>query len=249
MTLQAVDYSSGRMSAATAKANGLSIAPITIPLRRPRRAASSRPLATNRRTTLIAAEVSQLAWFSSRCVRSGRSGRPRDRGGAASDAGAARAAGAGRGGRGTCGWSCTAAPARISPSGTGRCWYCCARTCTRPAWTPSGAPRLTPRRNELMRLLAAGHTNSHIARWLGVSEGTVRTHLESIYDKLGVSSRTAAVIRAFRTGLRSNAAPLHGRGSCPALISLARATVVLAARDRWWRPLLPRAASGAQWRP
>jgi DNA-binding CsgD family transcriptional regulator len=59
------------------------------------------------------------------------------------------------------------------------------------------APKLTPRQNELLRLLAAGHTNSQIARRLGISEGTVRTHLENIYGKLGVSSRTAAVTRAF----------------------------------------------------
>jgi DNA-binding CsgD family transcriptional regulator len=58
-------------------------------------------------------------------------------------------------------------------------------------------PRLTPRQNDLTRLLAAGHTNTQIARRLGISEGTVRTHLENIYERLGVSSRTAAVIRAF----------------------------------------------------
>jgi DNA-binding CsgD family transcriptional regulator len=58
-------------------------------------------------------------------------------------------------------------------------------------------PRLTPRQNDLLRLLAAGHTNAQIARRLGISEGTVRTHLENIYEKLGVSSRTAAVTRAF----------------------------------------------------
>jgi len=58
-------------------------------------------------------------------------------------------------------------------------------------------PRLTPRQNDLLRLLAAGHTNSQIARRLGISEGTVRTHLENIYERLGVSSRTAAVTRAF----------------------------------------------------
>jgi DNA-binding CsgD family transcriptional regulator len=57
-------------------------------------------------------------------------------------------------------------------------------------------PRLTARQNELLRLLAAGRTNSQIARQLGISEGTVRTHLETIYEKLGVSSRTAAVTRA-----------------------------------------------------
>jgi len=58
-------------------------------------------------------------------------------------------------------------------------------------------PRLTPRQNDLLRLVAAGHTNTQIARRLGISEGTVRTHLENIYDRLGVSSRTAAVTRAF----------------------------------------------------
>ncbi len=58
-------------------------------------------------------------------------------------------------------------------------------------------PRLTPRQNDLLRLVAAGHTNTQIARRLGISEGTVRTHLENIYEKLHVSSRAAAVTRAF----------------------------------------------------
>ena len=58
-------------------------------------------------------------------------------------------------------------------------------------------PRLTPRQKDLLRLVAAGHTNTQIARRLGISEGTVRTHLENIYERLGVSSRTAAVTRAF----------------------------------------------------
>jgi DNA-binding CsgD family transcriptional regulator len=58
-------------------------------------------------------------------------------------------------------------------------------------------PRLTPRQKELLRLVAAGHTNAQIARRLGVSEGTVRTHLENIYHRLDVSSRTAAVTRTF----------------------------------------------------
>jgi len=58
-------------------------------------------------------------------------------------------------------------------------------------------PRLTPRQRELLRLLAAGCTNTQIARRLGISEGTVRSHLEAIYARLDVSSRTAAVTRAF----------------------------------------------------
>jgi DNA-binding CsgD family transcriptional regulator len=56
-------------------------------------------------------------------------------------------------------------------------------------------PRLTPRQNDLLRLLASGRTNTQIARQLGISEGTVRTHLENIYTRLNVSSRTAAVTR------------------------------------------------------
>lgn len=59
-------------------------------------------------------------------------------------------------------------------------------------------PQLTPRQWELLRLLASGHTNTQIARRLGISGGTVRTHLENIYERLQVSSRTAAVARAFR---------------------------------------------------
>lgn len=57
-------------------------------------------------------------------------------------------------------------------------------------------PRLTPRQKDLLHLLAAGHTNTQIARRLGISEGTVRTHLENLYRRLNVSSRTAAVTRA-----------------------------------------------------
>lgn len=58
------------------------------------------------------------------------------------------------------------------------------------------ALRLTPRQQELLRLVAAGNTNSQIARELFISEGTVRTHLENIYRKLNVSSRAAAITRA-----------------------------------------------------
>jgi DNA-binding CsgD family transcriptional regulator len=59
-------------------------------------------------------------------------------------------------------------------------------------------PPLTTRQQDLLRLVAEGNTNSQIARRLSISEGTVRTHLENIYRKLGVSSRAAAVTRASR---------------------------------------------------
>ncbi len=64
-------------------------------------------------------------------------------------------------------------------------------------------PQLTTRHWQLLDLLAAGHTNAQIARRLGLSEGTVRTHLENLYRRLQVCSRTAAVTRAFRAGTHS----------------------------------------------
>jgi DNA-binding CsgD family transcriptional regulator len=58
-------------------------------------------------------------------------------------------------------------------------------------------PPLTARQEELLRLVAAGHTNAQIARRLGVTDKTVGKHLENVYARLHVSSRTAAVTRAF----------------------------------------------------
>jgi DNA-binding CsgD family transcriptional regulator len=54
-------------------------------------------------------------------------------------------------------------------------------------------PVLTPRQVELLRRVAHGETNRQIARSLGLSEGTVRKHLENIYGRLQVSSRTEAL--------------------------------------------------------
>lgn len=59
------------------------------------------------------------------------------------------------------------------------------------------ASTLTPRQWELLRLVADGCTNNQIARRLQVTEGTVRTHLENIFGRLQVSSRAAAVAKAF----------------------------------------------------
>jgi DNA-binding CsgD family transcriptional regulator len=54
-------------------------------------------------------------------------------------------------------------------------------------------PRLTPREREILDLVAEGRTNPEIAERLWVSPLTVRTHLENVYAKLGVHTRTAAV--------------------------------------------------------
>ncbi len=85
-------------------------------------------------------------------------------------------------------------------------------------------PRLTPRQNELLRLLAAGRTNRQIARQLGISEGTVRTHLETIYQKLGVSSRTAAVTRAFPDRMAQDPPSATRPANRVTLVTPARAT-------------------------
>lgn len=64
-----------------------------------------------------------------------------------------------------------------------------------------GIPDLTHRQWELMRLVAAGHSNANIARRLFISEGTVRKHLENIFERLDVTNRMAAVDQAFPTRL------------------------------------------------
>jgi DNA-binding NarL/FixJ family response regulator len=60
---------------------------------------------------------------------------------------------------------------------------------------------LTPRQLELLQYVAQGYTNTQIARRMQLSEGTVRTHLNHIYERLGVTSRTAAVTRMSTAGL------------------------------------------------
>jgi DNA-binding CsgD family transcriptional regulator len=58
-------------------------------------------------------------------------------------------------------------------------------------------PGLTIREAEIAGLLREGMTNQEIADRLVISTGTVRTHLENIFEKLEVHTRTAAVARAF----------------------------------------------------
>jgi DNA-binding NarL/FixJ family response regulator len=68
----------------------------------------------------------------------------------------------------------------------------------RRAGRPGG---LTPREVEVLVLLARGRSNPEIAAQLIVSRKTVGSHIEHIYTKLGVSSRTEAALFAMRLGL------------------------------------------------
>jgi DNA-binding CsgD family transcriptional regulator len=61
----------------------------------------------------------------------------------------------------------------------------------------NGSGPLTPREHEILELVAEGKTNAEIARVLWISPGTVRKHLENVFDKLGVHTRTAAVAAVF----------------------------------------------------
>ena len=62
-------------------------------------------------------------------------------------------------------------------------------------------PQLTARESEALRLLAEGLPNKAIAGRLGISEHTVKFHVNSLMSKLGAQSRTEAVTRATRLGL------------------------------------------------
>ena len=66
---------------------------------------------------------------------------------------------------------------------------------------PELAEPLSGRELEVLDLLAEGLGNKLIAHRLGISEHTVKTHVSSIFAKLGVSSRTEAVSQAIRRGL------------------------------------------------
>jgi DNA-binding NarL/FixJ family response regulator len=69
---------------------------------------------------------------------------------------------------------------------------------------PSGhGAGLSAREREVLAGLAAGQTNREIAETLVISQHTVGRHVESIFAKLGVSSRAAATAYAYQHGLLS----------------------------------------------
>jgi len=67
---------------------------------------------------------------------------------------------------------------------------------------------LTPRQHAILDLIADGLTNKEIARELGITEGSVKIHVRSLFRKLGVSNRTQAARATF-----AQAAPQHRAAS------------------------------------
>jgi two-component system nitrate/nitrite response regulator NarL len=62
-------------------------------------------------------------------------------------------------------------------------------------------PTLTPREREVLKLVADGRSAPEIGQLIHLSPATVKSHLQAIYEKLGVSERAAAVAEAMRRGL------------------------------------------------
>ena len=68
------------------------------------------------------------------------------------------------------------------------------------AW-PGGMPELSTRQRSVLRCLLQGKANKAIARELDIAEGTVKAHLWSVYQVLGVSSRVQAMCRVHELGM------------------------------------------------
>jgi len=60
--------------------------------------------------------------------------------------------------------------------------------------------RLTPREQDVLRLIAGGYSNREIAAALSMSEGSVKNHASSVLSKLGARDRTRAVLRGIELG-------------------------------------------------
>lgn len=89
----------------------------------------------------------------------------------------------------------------LDPAVTGR-----VLTTYRAAPTPRSDARLdalTAREREVLALIGAGHNNAEIAAQLVLGEGTVKTHVNHVFAKLGLRDRAAAVVFAFDSGIVS----------------------------------------------
>ncbi len=88
----------------------------------------------------------------------------------------------------------------LDPAVTGRV-LAAYRSAPRPAATAATLASLTSREREVLALIGAGRSNAEIAAELVLGEGTVKTHVNRIFAKLGLRDRAAAIVLAFDTGL------------------------------------------------
>jgi len=82
---------------------------------------------------------------------------------------------------------------------------------------PASLPGLTVRERDVLGWVAAGKTDRDIADILAISSRTVHKHLEHVYAKLGVETRTAAVMRALAFGPTPRPGPAPHNGACGVL--------------------------------
>jgi DNA-binding NarL/FixJ family response regulator len=92
-----------------------------------------------------------------------------------------------------------AGEALLSPSVTKRVIRQFARTRRPPP--PKELEELTAREHDVFRLIARGLSNAEIAQELYISEGTVKTHITHVLQKLNLRDRVQAVVLAHQTGL------------------------------------------------
>jgi DNA-binding NarL/FixJ family response regulator len=77
------------------------------------------------------------------------------------------------------------------------------------------APDITARESEILQLVGAGNSNKEIGVRLGITEGTVKIHVNHIFAKLGVDGRVAATLHALERGilhLPTKSVAIHGDG-------------------------------------
>jgi len=94
-----------------------------------------------------------------------------------------------------------AGEALLAPAVTRRLISEFARQRPRPTPVPALLDALTPRETEVLRLVAAGLSNTEIAERLVVGEETVKTHVSRVLGKLALRDRTQAVVLAYESGL------------------------------------------------
>ena len=95
-----------------------------------------------------------------------------------------------------------AGDAQLSPAVTRRLLDQVARRLPAPVQRdPGSLAELTDREREVLRLMSVGMSNGEIASALVVSEPTVKTHVSSVLQKLGLRDRVQAVIYAYENGL------------------------------------------------